>query len=209
MGGIHVFKEGKGNIGQDKKMTALVLTLAMMLSLLPASLFGSIVATAASGANPRLDLLLSGFNIFGGNEFSRSNITNLITSEGKTLLEQQNQTLGFMRFPGGNKGSYRYYASQSIESLITMHGKEESTNSSWGAGYERPVKVGLGLGIIKAETTLKSSASARFTKIEQKTTGNKYYNSYENFFSIMEIRRELGRNHIIVKNSLRTHNHII
>jgi len=168
------------------------------------------IQASSSGADPGLDLLLAGYNMFGGTEFCRNNTIALVTPVGRATLEQVNNNVGFMNFTGGNRASYQFYAASNMEYLAKSKGLDIFESVSRGIGYENEVKVGAevkyGPAKFTAEQVLKASAKAGFTQTNQNTSNYSYANSYENFFSVMEIRRELGRNHIIDVNSLRTNN---
>ena len=167
------------------------LAIVMILSMVPIA-----AGAEATGADPGLDLLLSGYNLFAGKDLRRKTITQLVTPAGALALEELSQTIGFMHFSGGSETTYSYKSASSMERFAEKNGVDIKT--VWGVGGSTEVSKGgfrlFGKQII--EPAFKATANYKFDKSTFKKDDSSFTTAYESFFASLEIRKELGKNHI-------------
>ena len=161
------------------------------------------IAPLASGVGgPGLDMLLRGYDMFGGKAFSRPNLNFLVTQKGEEDLNALAYSDNLFRWNGGSSASYKFAAAQRIESLATANGIDLKQTSYENGGISGNVGVGA---------FFKASASYKWTLNSHNSSNsqNSYKNSSDTFFSLTEVKRELGRNAIVDVNSLRYYNDVI
>ena len=129
-------------------------------------------------ATPNVDLLLAAYNVLGGETFTRSNISVLWDNPNRPDLHELSH---MMHFRGGPRGTYTFQSAHSIEHLASM----------------RQVDLGFSMNTdIGVNSLFKVTAGASFHLNRSRSEMHNFSNSYENFFSMMDLSRRVGRNTI-------------